>query len=389
MLSGTVLSILLICATPFLGGIFACCCCWRRSCAAGCKGVVQPMMFSVQAKAVGRYRQGSVVGLRQTMNRLAAIVIPPIMGVIADWWGATESFVVLGVFLLLAVRADRAHHPPRRRDPPSKKRPSRLIWRIIGELEAAGCPTDPRYDDDFYAWTQYQAEVLRSMRTRRQPLRPRQRRRGDRGFGQERARRGAQPSPTHPGAFAEAALFAGRPIRDLTGWRRSSRRAPSSLKDQIYRRRCGGTSRRCLRGSIADARERAELGLRGYGEKRRRRGAARDCPYTLDQILRDDWYPEPCRAEMTRDFVGYGAEPPHAHWPGKARVAVNFVINFEEGSELSYPAGDGVSETGLIEAAEHRCRRSAATSPPRACSNTAAASGGGGSIASSPATGCR
>jgi fucose permease len=60
------------------------------------------MMFSVQAKAVGRYRQGSVVGLRQTMNRLAAIVIPPIMGVIADWWGATESFVVLGVFLLLA-----------------------------------------------------------------------------------------------------------------------------------------------------------------------------------------------------------------------------------------------------------------------------------------------
>ena len=54
---------------------------------------------------------------------------------------------------------------------------------------------------------------------------------------------------------------------------------------------------------------------------------------------------------MTRDFVGYGAEPPHAHWPGDARVAVNFVINFEEGSELSYPAGDGVSETGLIESA--------------------------------------
>jgi fucose permease len=59
------------------------------------------MMFSVQAKAVGPYRQGSVVGLRQTMNRLAAIVIPPIMGVIADLWGATQSFVVLGVFLLL------------------------------------------------------------------------------------------------------------------------------------------------------------------------------------------------------------------------------------------------------------------------------------------------
>jgi peptidoglycan/xylan/chitin deacetylase (PgdA/CDA1 family) len=54
---------------------------------------------------------------------------------------------------------------------------------------------------------------------------------------------------------------------------------------------------------------------------------------------------------MTRDFVGYSATPPHAHWPGEARIAVNFVINFEEGSELSYPAGDGVSETGLIEGA--------------------------------------
>jgi hypothetical protein len=52
---------------------------------------------------------------------------------------------------------------------------------------------------------------------------------------------------------------------------------------------------------------------------------------------------------MTRDFVGYGAEPPHAEWPGDARIAVNFVINFEEGSELSYPAGDGVSEGGLTE----------------------------------------
>jgi MFS family permease len=59
------------------------------------------MMFSVQAKAVGPYRQGAVVGLRQTMNRLAAIVIPPVMGLIADGWGATASFVILGVFLSL------------------------------------------------------------------------------------------------------------------------------------------------------------------------------------------------------------------------------------------------------------------------------------------------
>jgi MFS-type transporter involved in bile tolerance (Atg22 family) len=59
------------------------------------------MMFSVQAKAVGPRRQGSVVGLRQTMNRLVAIVIPPLVGGIADHWGADRSFVILGAVLIL------------------------------------------------------------------------------------------------------------------------------------------------------------------------------------------------------------------------------------------------------------------------------------------------
>ena len=100
MLSGTVLSIVLICVTPFLGGIFLLL--FMAQAARGwLQGVVQPLMFSVQAKAVGRYRQGSVVGLRQTMNRLAAIVIPPAMGAIADRWGAGESFVILGSLLLM------------------------------------------------------------------------------------------------------------------------------------------------------------------------------------------------------------------------------------------------------------------------------------------------
>jgi MFS family permease len=100
MLSGTVASILLICVTPFLGGIYALLLA-AQVLRGWLQGLVQPMMFSVQAKAVGPYRQGAVVGLRQTMNRLAAIVIPPIMGFIADGWGASASFVILGVFLML------------------------------------------------------------------------------------------------------------------------------------------------------------------------------------------------------------------------------------------------------------------------------------------------
>jgi MFS family permease len=99
MLSGTVASILFICATPFLGGIFLLLLLAQIG-RGWLQGLVQPMMFSVQAKAVGRYRQGSVVGLRQTANRLSSIIIPPIMGVVADLWGLTESFVVLGVALL-------------------------------------------------------------------------------------------------------------------------------------------------------------------------------------------------------------------------------------------------------------------------------------------------
>ena len=61
MLSGTVLSIVLICVTPFTGGIFALLFAAQAS-RGWLQGVVQPMMFSVQAKAVGPHRQGSVVG---------------------------------------------------------------------------------------------------------------------------------------------------------------------------------------------------------------------------------------------------------------------------------------------------------------------------------------
>ena len=53
--------------------------------------------------------------------------------------------------------------------------------------------------------------------------------------------------------------------------------------------------------------------------------------------------------EVQRDFRGYGANPPDPRWPNGARLAVNFVINYEEGSEPSFALGDGVTETGLTE----------------------------------------
>jgi peptidoglycan/xylan/chitin deacetylase (PgdA/CDA1 family) len=45
-----------------------------------------------------------------------------------------------------------------------------------------------------------------------------------------------------------------------------------------------------------------------------------------------------------RDFIGYGRNPPLFQWPGGARVALNIVLNYEEGSERSFWAGDGRNE---------------------------------------------
>jgi allantoinase len=50
-----------------------------------------------------------------------------------------------------------------------------------------------------------------------------------------------------------------------------------------------------------------------------------------------------------RDFEGYGGTPPNPKWPNNARLAVNFVVNVEEGSEPSVLDGDSNTETGLIE----------------------------------------
>ena len=50
-----------------------------------------------------------------------------------------------------------------------------------------------------------------------------------------------------------------------------------------------------------------------------------------------------------RDLAGYGANPPQANWPGKARVAVQFVLNYEEGGENCVLHGDKQSEIFLSE----------------------------------------
>jgi allantoinase len=50
-----------------------------------------------------------------------------------------------------------------------------------------------------------------------------------------------------------------------------------------------------------------------------------------------------------RDLIGYGRTPPNPRWPGNARVAVQFVLNYEEGGENSILHGDPASEAFLSE----------------------------------------
>ena len=64
------------------------------------EGVIQPVILSVQARAVGRHQQGAMVGLRQTGQRLSSILIPPVMGAVADRFGTSQSFLIYAAFML-------------------------------------------------------------------------------------------------------------------------------------------------------------------------------------------------------------------------------------------------------------------------------------------------
>ena len=54
-------------------------------------------------------------------------------------------------------------------------------------------------------------------------------------------------------------------------------------------------------------------------------------------------------SDYPRDLIGYGPTPPHAKWPDNARIAVQFVLNYEEGGENNVLHGDEYSEQFLSE----------------------------------------
>ena len=102
MIGFTAVSIILLAITPLLGGVFvllALAQCVRRM----SEGLVQPLMFSLQARAAPRNLQGAIVGLRVTNNRLASIITPIFMGLIVQAFGISTGFFVTGGVLLFGV----------------------------------------------------------------------------------------------------------------------------------------------------------------------------------------------------------------------------------------------------------------------------------------------
>jgi MFS family permease len=64
------------------------------------QGISQPVMYTILSRAVGPGAQGTAIGLRSTGNRMAGLTLPPIMGVIAEFWGLTATFYITGALLL-------------------------------------------------------------------------------------------------------------------------------------------------------------------------------------------------------------------------------------------------------------------------------------------------
>jgi fucose permease len=68
-------------------------------------GIGFPTLLSLLSNAVDPHVQGMSVGLRTTVNRVASLVVPVVMGGIAEIWNIKTSFFVVGCVLMIIVAA--------------------------------------------------------------------------------------------------------------------------------------------------------------------------------------------------------------------------------------------------------------------------------------------
>jgi hypothetical protein len=151
-------------------------------------------------------------------------------------------------------------------------------------------PGGPRYDDDFFAWTQHQAMVLRTMAV------------ADNRFDREnvaeeieslgRSDRDAVRSQIRRIIEHLLKLAYSPAQQPRFDWMASIAEARAALGDKI-----SATLRQdaeiMLPKLYEDGRDRAELGLRSHGEVQAADNLPAECPYTIEEILRRGWYAEP------------------------------------------------------------------------------------------------
>jgi sugar phosphate permease len=95
-----VVSLLFVSITPALGGVFILLAMATFMRGYG-QGLSQPVMFGILSRAVSRNEQGTSIGLRTTSNRFATLVVPAIMGVVAEAVGLEASFCWVGGTLIV------------------------------------------------------------------------------------------------------------------------------------------------------------------------------------------------------------------------------------------------------------------------------------------------
>jgi hypothetical protein len=150
-------------------------------------------------------------------------------------------------------------------------------------------PKGPDYDNDFYAWTQHQAAVLREM-----PV-------ADNRFDREHVAEEIEDLGKNARSAVRSQVrrilehflkLQYSPAQDPRyGWIESIFDARQEISDNITPTLRGEISRELAR-LYRDGRKRAAMGLTHHGESERAQLLPDACPYTFDQILEDDWYPE-------------------------------------------------------------------------------------------------
>jgi hypothetical protein len=158
-----------------------------------------------------------------------------------------------------------------------------------GSETVTSMPYAPRYEDDFFAWTQHQAMVLRTMAV------------ADNRFDREnlaeeiedlgRSERDAVRSQIRRIIEHFLKLAYSPAEQPRFDWMASIVEARAALGDKI-----SATLRRDAEAMLPklyrDGRRLAELSLRAYGEDKAAEGLPQSCPYSLDDICREDWYPD-------------------------------------------------------------------------------------------------